>query len=214
MSAIARSIFRNAAGLGLFAVITGGTIALTHELTRDRIAAQAARAEASALFEIFPERSHDNNLLEDRVTLPAGKPPDKGEPVTARVARRNGEVIGLIVPTVAPDGYSGEIHLLVGLDLQGEILGVRVTSHRETPGLGDRIETRKSDWIHDFEGKSLGNPPPDQWNVKKNGGVFDQFTGATITPRAVTKAVQHTLTWFRQNRQAILSSLQSNRESG
>jgi electron transport complex protein RnfG len=113
----------------------------------------------------------------------------------------------MILPAVAPDGYSGEIRLLVGIDLDGRILGVRVTNHRETPGLGDRIETRKSDWVHSFDGRSLGNPPAEQWNVKKNGGVFDQFTGATITPRAVVKAVQHSLAYFRQNRDIIRERL-------
>lgn len=209
MSAIIHSVRRSAMGLGLFAVITGGTIALTQGLTADRIAEQAARAEASALFEIIPEQAHDNDLLNSTVTLPAGLRPDVDEPVTAWVARRNGEATGLIVPAVAPDGYSGDIHLLVGLDLRGKVLGVRVTSHKETPGLGDRIETRKSDWVHQFRGQSLQTTPPRQWNVKKNGGVFDQFTGATITPRAVTKAVQHVLTWHRKNRKSILSAVQS-----
>ena len=209
MSAVTQSIRRSAIGLGLFAIITGGTIALTQGLTKDRIAEQAARAEAAALFEIIPESAHDNDLLNSTVTLPDGLRPHTDQPVTAWVARQNGAVTGLIVPAVAPDGYSGDIELLVGLDLSGKVLGVRVTSHRETPGLGDRIETRKSDWIHQFEGRSLHNTPPRQWNVKKNGGEFDQFTGATITPRAVTKAVQHVLTWHRKNRKAIRSAVET-----
>jgi len=198
---------RSAIGLGLFAVITGGTIALTQAITEDRIKEQAARAEASALFEIIPEAAHDNDLLRDTVTLPASNRLPQPGPVQAWVARQDQKAVGFILPTVAPDGYSGSIRLLVGLNLQGEILGVRVTSHRETPGLGDRIETRKSDWIYSFDGKSLGNPPPREWNVKKNGGVFDQFTGATITPRAVVKAVQKTLVYFRENRDVILQRL-------
>jgi electron transport complex protein RnfG len=209
MSAVTQSIRRNAIGLGLFAVITGGTIALTQGLTQQRIAEQAARAEAAALFEIIPESEHDNDLLNSTVTLPGGLRPHTEQPVSAWVARQNGEVTGLIVPAVAPDGYSGEIHLLVGVDLSGTVLGVRVTSHRETPGLGDRIEARKSDWIEQFEGRSLSNTPPREWNVKKNGGEFDQFTGATITPRAVTKAVQHVLTWHRKNRKAIRSAAET-----
>ncbi|MDL0432535.1 electron transport complex subunit RsxG [Marinobacter sp. TBZ242] len=203
MAALAQSIRRNAIGLGLFAIITGGTIAVTQVMTAERIEEQAARAEAKALFEIIPESEHDNNLLTDTVELPANKRLDSGEPVTAWVARRNGRPTGLIMPVVAPDGYSGDIHLLVGVNLEGEILGVRVTSHRETPGLGDRIETKKSDWIHSFTGRSLGNPEPKRWNVKKNGGVFDQFTGATISPRAVVKAVQKSLIYFREHRSDI-----------
>jgi electron transport complex protein RnfG len=207
MSTITTSILRSAIGLGLFAVITGGTIALTQVVTEDRIEEQAAKAEASALFEIIPENQHDNNLLRDVVTLPASNRLTSPGPVQAWVARRDGRPVGMIMPAIAPDGYSGDIRLLVGIDLQGEVLGVRVTNHRETPGLGDRIETRKSDWIKSFDGKSLGNPHPKQWNVKKNGGAFDQFTGATITPRAVVKAVHRSLIYFRQNRGAILERL-------
>lgn len=204
MAALAQSIRRSAIGLGLFAIITGGTIALTQQLTEDRIKEQVAKAEAAALYEIIPESEHDNELLRDTITLPPGDRLAIDGPMTAWVARRDGEPTGLIFPAVAPDGYSGEIRMLVGVNLQGEVLGVRVTSHRETPGLGDRVELKKSNWVLSFEGRSLDNPEPRNWNVKKNGGVFDQFTGATITPRAVVKAVQHTLMYFRKHRQEIL----------
>lgn len=207
MSALITSIRRNAIGLGLFAVITGGTIAVTQALTKDRIQEQAVRAEASALFEIIPQSMHDNDLLKDVVTLPASQRLPSSGPVKAWVARKNGQPVGMILPTVAPDGYSGNIRLLVGLDLQGTVLGVRVTQHKETPGLGDRVETRKSNWVEGFENRSLSNTPPKQWNVKKNGGVFDQFTGATITPRAIVKAVKTTLIYFRHNREAIRQRL-------
>ncbi|NMT65390.1 electron transport complex subunit RsxG [Marinobacter orientalis] len=207
MAAITQSIRRSAIGLGLFAVITGGTIAVTQVFTEERIQEQAARAEAQALFEIIPESEHTNDLLRDTVQLPASERLAQSGPVTVWVARKDDQPVGMIMPIVAPDGYSGKIHLLVGVDMQGTILGVRVTSHRETPGLGDRIETRKSDWIRSFEGKSLGQPPHREWNVKKNGGEFDQFTGATITPRAVVKAVQKALIYFRENRQIIRARL-------
>lgn len=207
MAALAQSIRRSAIGLGLFAMITGGTIAVTQALTEKRIQEQAARAEAKALFEIIPESAHDNNLLRDTVQLPASERLATEGPLTAWVARRDGRPTGMILPIVAPDGYSGNIRLLVGVDLNGTVLGVRVTSHKETPGLGDRIETKKSDWIRSFEGRSLGQPPHREWNVKKNGGEFDQFTGATITPRAVVKAVQKSLIYFRQNRQVIRERL-------
>lgn len=206
MAALAQSIRRSAIGLGLFAIITGGTIALTQQLTDDRIQEQVARAEAAALYQIIPESEHDNELLTDTITLPPGERLAIEGEMMAWVARQDGEPVGLIFPAVAPDGYSGDIKLLVGVNLQGEVLGVRVTSHRETPGLGDRVELKKSNWVLSFEGRSLSNPEPRNWNVKKNGGVFDQFTGATITPRAVVKAVQHTLIYFRKNRQEILST--------
>ena len=207
MATMTQSIRSSAIGLGLFAVITGGTIAVTQALTDERIAEQAARAEAKALFEIIPENAHNNDMLRDTLILPASDRLATGGPLTVWVARQNGQPVGMIMPAVAPDGYSGTIKLLVGIDLAGTVLGVRVIGHKETPGLGDRIETRKSDWVKDFEGRSLGNPPPREWNVKKNGGVFDQFTGATITPRAVVKAVQKSLIYFRQNQQVIRAQL-------
>ena len=207
MAALAQSIRRSAIGLGLFAVITGGTIAVTQAFTAHRIQEQAARAEARALFEIIPERYHDNNMLRDRVQLPADDTLESNQPVTVWVARKHDHPTGIIMPVTAPDGYSGEIHLLVGLDMEGHILGVRVTSHKETPGLGDRIETKKSDWVLGFNGQSLGTPPYREWNVRKDGGEFDQFTGATITPRAVVKAVKNALIYFRSNQQDILARL-------
>ncbi|WP_417501966.1 electron transport complex subunit RsxG [Marinobacter sp.] len=207
MATMTQSIRRSAIGLGIFAVITGGTIAFTQALTNERIKEQAARAEAKALFEIIPESDHNNDLLRDTLILPASDRLATDEPVTVWVARQDGEPVGMIMPATAPDGYSGTIKLLVGFDLEGTVLGVRVIEHKETPGLGDRIETRKSDWVKGFEGRSLGNPAPREWNVKKNGGVFDQFTGATITPRAVVKAVQKSLMYFRQNQQVIRAQL-------
>ena len=207
MAAIAQSMRRSAIGLGLFAIITGGTIAVTQVATEERIEQQAARAEAKALFEIIPESRHTNDLLRDTVQLPASERLTLPGPLTVWVARQDGRPIGMIMPIVAPDGYSGNIQLLVGVDMQGTILGVRVTSHRETPGLGDRIETKKSDWIRSFDSRSLGEPPHREWNVKKNGGQFDQFTGATITPRAVVKAVQKALIYFRENRGVIRERL-------
>ncbi len=214
MAALAQSIRRSAIGLGLFAVITGGTIAVTQAFTAHRIQEQAARAEARALFEIIPEPYHDNRMLRDQVQLPADDTLAPGQPVTAWVARKQGHPTGIIMPVTAPDGYSGDIHLLVGLDMEGRILGVRVTSHKETPGLGDRIETKKSDWLLGFNGQSLGTPPYREWNVRKDGGEFDQFTGATITPRAVVKAVKNTLIYFRTNRQVIMERLRQAPHSG
>jgi len=203
MATLGQSIWRNAAGLGLFAIITGGAIAITQALTEDRIEQQVAQAEAKALFEIIPENQHDNDLLKDTVTLPASNTMNGGRPITAWVARRGDRPTGLILQVNAPDGYSGDINLLVGINMKGTVLGARVTSHHETPGLGDKVGTKKSDWIHTFEGRSLGNPEPGQWAVKKNGGVFDQFTGATITPSAVVSAIKRSLVYFREHRKEI-----------
>lgn len=198
---------RNAIGLGLFAIITAGVIAVTQVMTAERITEQARKAEAAALFEIIPEQRHDNDLLSDTVELV----PDsrlgalsRAEPGNAWIARRNGQPIGVILPVVAPDGYSGDIRLLVGIDRKGELLGVRVTGHRETPGLGDKVELKKSNWILSFNGRALNNPEPDRWAVAKNGGAFDQFTGATITPRAVVKAVKQALIYFDDHQRELL----------
>ncbi|HTN34566.1 MAG TPA: electron transport complex subunit RsxG [Marinobacter sp.] len=207
MTTLARSIRKSAIGLGLFAVVTGGVIAVTQAFTKDRIQEQIARAEASALLEIIPEQTHDNNLLKDTVQLPTSIALANNEPVTVWVTRLGEQPTGFIMPIVAPDGYSGDIRLLVGLNTEGDVLGVRVTSHRETPGLGDRIELKKSDWVLSFDGRSLGEPPYQAWNVKKDGGQFDQFTGATITPRAIVRAVQKALIYFHKNREEILKRL-------
>lgn len=206
MVGLVQSIWRNAAGLGLFAVITAGTIAMTQALTEERIEDQVRRAEASALFDIVPEHQHDNDLLDDTVALPPQPQLGIDENRSGWVARQDGQVLGMILPVVTAEGYSGDIRLLVGVRTDGDVLGVRVTSHQETPGLGDKIEVRKSSWIKTFEGRSLSDPDIENWAVRKNGGVFDQFTGATITPRAVVAAVRDTLVYFRTHRQQLLAA--------
>lgn len=206
MAALGQSILRSAVGLGLFAVITGGTIAVTKVMTADRIEQQARKAEASALFEIIPETQHDNDLLASTITLPADPLLGTDKPVHGWLATRSGRLTGVIFPVVAQEGYSGAIHLLVGIDRTGHILGVRITQHHETPGLGDKIEVRKTPWVKTFTGQSLGNPPLQQWKVAKDGGAFDQFTGATITPRAVVKTVKQALMYFSQHRDWLLQA--------
>lgn len=204
MTTLPKSILRNALGLGLFAMVTAGLIAITQQLTADAIQQQEARAQAGALLEIIPPELHSNDLLSDTFTVSAN--PDLGLETdrTGYRARRNGQVSGVLLPVTAPDGYSGAIHLMVGITRDGTLLGVRVLEHKETPGLGDKIELQKSDWIRTFEGKSLGNPPAEQWRVEKRGGDFDQFTGATITPNAVVTAVHGALDFFAAHRQALL----------
>lgn len=203
MAALGQSITRNAIGLALFAVITAGTIALTHAFTQERIQDQVRQAEAGALLEILPEDLHDNDLLQDTVNIGPSDKLGLKTGAQAHIARQDGAVTGIILPAVAPNGYSGEIRMLVGIDDSGEILGVRVTQHRETPGLGDKVETKKSGWIYSFNSKSLESIPSDQWAVVKDGGQFDQFTGATITPRAVVSAVHGALQYFEENRPAL-----------
>lgn len=105
---------------------------------------------------------------------------------------------------IAPDGYSGRITLLVAIDQSGKLIGVRVTEHKETPGLGDAIDTNKSDWIHIFKDKSLQNPVEENWRVRRDNGEFDQITSATITSRAVVKATYNALRYFEQHKDTLL----------
>ncbi len=113
----------------------------------------------------------------------------------------------------AVNGYNGNITLLAGINSDGSLRGVRIISHKETPGLGDAIEIEKSDWALDFSGKSLSNPEPDQWAVKRDGGEFDQFTGATITPRAVVDAVRLALEYFEANHEYLFDTTADSTES-
>lgn len=192
---------RNSVLLGAFAALTAVLIAGTWHGTREDIARAQREAEARQLLEIFPADSHDNDLLTDRVMLPANTPLlELRAERPAYTARLQQQVIGVILPATARDGYSGDISLLVGVEANGQLAGVRVVNHRETPGLGDAIERSKSDWILAFDGRSLEAPAANDWQVKKDGGVFDQFTGATVTPRAVVIAVRKALEYAELNK--------------
>jgi electron transport complex protein RnfG len=188
--------------LGAFTVGGVGLVTLTHELTAQRIAANKRQALIRKLLAILPAGTETESLLQDRIEV---KDPDMlGSEVTSvfRV-HKDGQPVGVIVAAVAPDGYGGPIKLLVAVLKDGTLGGVRVVKHKETPGLGDRIDELKSDWILHFSERSLGDPPVQKWKVKKDGGVFDQFTGATITPRAVVKAVKNTLLFVQQHGQSL-----------
>jgi electron transport complex protein RnfG len=143
-------------------------------------------------------------MLDDRIDVPAGDPLLKlPEARAIYLARREGVPTAALIPVVAPDGYSGTIELLVGVERSGRIAGVRVLKHRETPGLGDAIDHRKSDWIEGFRGRSIGDPPLERWTVSKDGGAFDAFTGATITPRAVIRATARALQFVDRHHEDI-----------
>jgi len=201
---LVQSISRNSLLLALFAVCTTALIAGTFLFTKDKITLQKRMAEERALLEIVPRSRHDNSMLDD--TLDAG-PDAEGlglaEDRKIYLARAGGQVVAAIIPAVAPDGYSGVIDMIVGVNRDGSIAGVRVLAHRETPGLGDKVDLKKSDWIMDFDGRSLQNPKQEGWAVKKDKGVFDQFTGATITPRAVVSATFRVLQYVEANRNTL-----------
>ena len=203
---IFEAVRKNALSLGLFALLTVGLVSFTWLATKDRIADQVRASEERALHEVLPEDRFDNSLLDTTIPLPDTKLLGPvGENARGWVAFQNGEPSAVILPVVAPDGYNGRIQLLVSIDSQGVLTGVRAVSHKETPGLGDGIDTRVSNWVLAFTGKSLLNPDHRGWAVKKDGGDFDQFTGATITPRAVVGAVHRSLAYFDAHKTTLFT---------
>ena len=200
---IPRSMLKNSLLLGLFAVATVGVVAVTQQGTAARIQVAEREAQVRALAEILPEGSYDNHLLDNSLQL-SDPLLGSARPLPAYLALKGGQPSAIILQAIAPDGYSGSIRLLVGIHADGRLAGVRVLAHKETPGLGDKIELAKSPWVLAFAGKSLADPDQAGWAVKKDQGVFDQFAGATITPRAVVKAVHHALQYFDAHRAELL----------
>lgn len=194
------SMSKNSLLLGLFALTTAAIIAGTQIGTASRIAAAERDAAQKALLEIVPLERHNNDLLLDTQPIDPKYWPMLGlkQGGEINIARQDGESVAVIVPAVAPDGYSGDIKLIIGINADGTLAGVRTLAHNETPGLGDKIELKKARWILSFDDKSLANPALSGWEVKKDGGVFDQFTGATITPRAVVHQVRRALQFYAE----------------
>jgi electron transport complex protein RnfG len=204
---LGQSITRNSVLLAIFAVCTTLLIAGTYLSTRDQIAVEKRRAEEKALLQVVPRERHDNSMLDE--TIPVGpQTPGLGLTENKRIyiARKQGEVVAAVIPATAPDGYTGAIDLIVGVNADGSIAGVRALAHKETPGLGDKVDIRKSDWVLGFNGRSLGNPELAGWAVKKDKGVFDQFTGATITPRSVVAATLRVLQFAQENRKSLFGA--------
>ena len=187
----------------MFAIIGTTLVAVTYDRTRDQIAANERATLLRKLHRLIAPEQHDNVLLEDVLAVRDVTLLGTDEPITVYRARKDGKPVSLVIETIAPDGYSGTIRLLVGINIDGSLSGVRVVGHRETPGLGDAIDETRSDWIHVFDGKSLHNPEAAGWAVRKDGGSFDQLTGATITPRAVVKAVRNALLYYRQHQETL-----------
>ena len=203
---IVRNMTISAVLLGLFSITGTGVVAFTFEKTRERIAENERAAIVSSLHALIDPKEHDNDLYADVIQVTNEKLLGSKEPVKVYRARLNKEPVAVILNSVAPDGYSGDIYLLVAIRYDGSLAGVRVVKHRETPGLGDGIDSERSDWILGFSGKSLQNPPESKWRVKRDGGVFDQLTGATITPRAVVKAVKNTLNYYAANKDMLFNT--------
>jgi len=202
------SVRAGAISLGLFAVITAAAISLTYIAGSESIAANKAAAKARALSAVMPPHLYDQSLLSAPLKLIDYAQLSLSPPAIGYAAVKSGITQAIVLPVIAKDGYSGDISLLVGIDQHGSIQGVRAIEHRETPGLGDKVERKKSPWIDSFNGRSLDNTPTDDWAVTKDGGVFDGFTGATITPRAVINAVHQGLLYHQRHHSALYSVAQ------
>ncbi|MCG9544227.1 electron transport complex subunit RsxG [Vibrio sp. Isolate33] len=198
------AIKKNGLVLAIFACASTGLVAVTHYLTKDQIKQQEQAQLLSVLNQVIPHDLHDNELFSS-CTLVQAEELGTEQAMPAYIAKLNGEPSAIAIEAIAPDGYNGAIKVIVGMKTDGTILGTRVLSHQETPGLGDKIDLRVSDWILSFAGKQVTDSNLDRWKVRKDGGDFDQFTGATITPRAVVKSVKQAVQYVNQNNQALLA---------
>ncbi len=209
----AKMAVRTAIILVIFVVVFTSLLAAAFVWTQPAIEAAAAAETMKLIGEVLPREAYDNDLLKDSLQLAPDAALGLEEPSTAYLARKEGMASALVFEAVAPDGYSGKIRLLLAVAADGTVIGVRVTQHKETPGLGDYIEPRKDKnkerpWIRQFDGLSLATVADGQWRVRKDTGRFDSVAGATVTPRAVIKAVHKALGYVRENRRQLFASSQ------
>jgi len=205
MKRLSKAAIRTAINLLFFTVIGTAILAFTFLLTHERIAITEDEARLKLINEVAPAAMYDNDLLKDSLSIPPSELLGTDETGTAYRGRLHGQPSVVILQAVAPDGYGGKISLIIGITQSGNISGVRVVSHKETPGLGDYIEIAKNKWITLFDGASHQQMPDQAWKVKKDGGQFDYMAGATITPRAVIKAVNKALHYFEDNRAVLFA---------
>ena len=187
--------------LAAFAILGSSLVGISYESTHEQILENQRETLRRQINEVFPEVQHDNIVIDDVVSIKDGELSDDEVKVYRATLKQN--PTGLIYSPVTADGYSGDILLTIAINENNQVTGVRVLQHKETPGLGDKIETRRSNWIKSFDGTSLTAPRAEKWAVKRDGGDFDQFTGATITPRAVVKAVKNTLQYHQLNKEKL-----------
>jgi electron transport complex protein RnfG len=202
----ARESLLTALNMLVFAVIGTAVLASVFFLTRDRIRQSVETEKLKLISQIVPSTLYDNDIIKDALKIAPDPMLGTTDDTTAYRARLHGEPSAVVLEAVAPDGYSGKINLILSVRPSGEVAGVRVVSHKETPGLGDYIELPKSPWIKVFDGKSNAVYKDDDWKVKKDGGQFDYMAGATITPRAVIKAVHKALLYFAANRDRLFAT--------
>jgi electron transport complex protein RnfG len=211
MKPLTRIAGRNALRTGMilfvFSLVATTLLVFTFARTHPTIERSQQAEKLALLSQVLPPALYDNDLLASKQSIPPDELLGTHQPTSMWIARRDGAVTAVVLEAIAPDGYSGDIHLVIGIDTNGTITGVRVTAHRETPGLGDYIDHSKSPWIEQFAGKSLLLPEDKYWKVAKDGGRFDSRAGATITPRAVVKAVKDALEYFARHRAAFVAPI-------
>jgi Na+-translocating ferredoxin:NAD+ oxidoreductase subunit G len=201
---------RTAATLFVFVIIFTGLLSGAYLWTKPAIEASATEEKMKLVDEVLPRSEYDNALLADTVALPATPELGLADPTTLYRARRGGQPAALVFEATAPDGYAGKIRLIIAVRADGQVAGVRVTQHKETPGLGDYVEVKKDKnkarpWITQFTGLSLATVNDRDWKVKKDGGRIDYHAGATVTPRAVAKAIHKAVKWAAANRDRLFS---------
>ena len=197
---MAKASVYTALNLLFFALIGTSLLTITYQLTHDPIARSEEKEKLQLVTQIVPAASYDNDIIKDSIELAADKLLGNDDTTVAYLGRLRGQPSIAVMQVIAPDGYSGKISLILSIRSDGKVGGVRVISHKETPGLGDYIEIARSKWITNFDSKSLDDPKDSDWKVKKDGGQFDYMAGATITPRAVVKAVHKALQYYAQHR--------------
>jgi len=208
-----KKIINTALILMTFAAIGAAMVGFTHSKTKDAILYNEKLTLLRKLNTIIPAQQYDNKLLEDTIKIPADDLLGTNKAEIVYRARKQGKPVAVVIPAIAPGGYNGSIGMLVGIYYDGKIAGVRIVSQHETPGLGDQVDTAHSNWIKGFTGKSLKQPDERHWKVKRDGGAFDQFTGATISPRAVVKAVHAALIYYSKHKDKLFARKTSTRES-
>ena len=200
---IVRNMLISALVLSLFAIAGTFFVSYTFDNTLDRITENKRLALLKAIHVLIPTKAHNNDIFTDIIYKTDYDLLGSKKPVNIYRARKDSKPVAVIINSIAPDGYNGNINLLVAINYNGTLAGVRVVHHKETPGLGDAIEANRSDWITKFKMLSLTTPDKKGWAVKRDGGEFDQFTGATITPRAIVKAVYNTLRYYKKHRDSL-----------
>jgi electron transport complex protein RnfG len=211
---MSESIFKHASKTAItmicFALVGTALLAYFFEITKKPIAISEAEARLALFKQVLPSNTYNNDVLKTVIQIPPNALLGNKVQSEANIATLDGKPVGIILEAIAPDGYSGDIKLLIAIRADGSISGVRVLAHKETPGLGDYIDILHDDWITTFNNESLSKTDAKHWQVKKDGGQFDYMAGATITPRAVVKAVHKALQYFEKQKHVLLNSVSTN----